>query len=333
MKPIALCTFALTLLLSSIGCADDYMLERTQDHVMKLRSFRGQLVESGVLASGDMRSSIVFRRPNDFVSRVIAPDSYAGVTLAYTGSTMTIYYPKSHYAIVFEHLTPATPDEERELVALDYRYGHAHYRYALGGASKVARHPVVELDATPLTSDAAHPRVTTQVYDKFSFPLAGTLRWKDATYSYRYDDITFDAPIYDAELAVPLPPDTLIARWDMAAPSLTLDQVRAQAGFEFALPAMKHAPDRIVRQAGPVPAFTLFYKQGPQQALISIFRDPGVRPASEDHGVPVRVGDKRGHLVVGPTVSTYTFTLRGTMYVVTANMPFDALLEMVSTIS
>jgi hypothetical protein len=323
------------VLSSSIGCADDFMLERTQKNIARMRAFRGILVEKGVLASGEMRSEVLFKRPSQFISRVLAPESYAGVTLAYDGRRMTVYYPKANYAVQFDNLIPPTPDDERRLIADAYRHNQATFRYSLGGSGTVARLPVVELKYKAKEPSAMSPWGVTQVYDKYSFALAGVMQLVgNSQYEFHFEEMKFDEPADDARFALPLPKNVVLSRWDLSSPGLPEQEMREQANFELSLPRVPTGfqLERIVRQEGPVPAFTLVYRRGAQFLLLSVWKDLGLRATSEPHGVPVTLGAQRGHVVIGPTVSTYSTSHRGTMYVLIGNVPFDQILEVASEI-
>ncbi len=323
------------VLAAPISCAEDFMLERTQKNMARLRAFRGLLVEKGVLPSGEMRSEVLFKRPSLFISRVLSPESYAGVALAYNGKQLTVYYPKANYAVQFDNLIAPTPDDERRLIAEAYRHNQETFRYSLGGGGTVAQLPVVALHYKAKQQPALSPWGVTQVYDKYSFALAGVMQFVgNAQYEFRFDEMKFDEPAEDGRFALNLPKNVILSRWDMSSTGLPEQEMREQANFELSLPRLPagFALERIVRQEGPVPAFTIVYRRGGQFLFLSVWKDLGLRPTPETHGVPVPLGDKHGHLVVGPTVSSYSVSHRGTMYVLMGNLPFDQVLQFASEI-
>lgn len=69
------------------------------------------------------------------------------------------------------------------------------------------------------------------------------------------------------------------------------------------------------------------YRRGAQFLFLSLWKDLGVRVAPEDRGVPITLGDKHGHLIMGPTLSSFTMSWRGTMYAFVGNLPFDQILS------
>lgn len=323
---------ASALLVSTASCADDFMIARTQRNTARLQSYHGVLVEKGVLDSGEMRSEISFKRPYQFISRVVSPESYAGVTLTYSGTQLTVYYPKINYAILFDNLTPPTSDDEQRLIADAYRHNVATYNYDMGDSGTVAGLPVVTLDYTAKHKGAVHPSGSVQVYDKYSFMLAGELRFANSVrYSFHFDQMMFNPVLDDRLFDAALPKNVILARWDMSSTGIPEPEMRESANFDYTLPAKLPAGfvfDRIVRQEGPVPAFTVVYRRGAQFVFLSLFRDTGLRPASEEHGIKV----KRGRLLISPTLSSYTFTTKGTMYIFTSNLPFDELLALADQI-
>jgi outer membrane lipoprotein-sorting protein len=309
------------------------MIDRTQRNTAKLQAYRGVLTEKGVLAADEMRSELLFKRPNQFRSRVLAPESYAGVMLVYNGRQLIVYYPKVNYGILFDNLTPPTPSDEQTFIADTYRHNVATYNYDMGDAGKVAGLPTLTLDYKAKRRGAIHPSGSVQVYDKYSLPLASTLRFANgAQYSNRFDEITLN-PVLDDELfASPLPKNAIVSRWDISSPGIPESEMRQQANFDYKLPS--HLPagftlEKIVRQESPVPAFTVVYRHGTQFIYLSIFRDTGLRPVSEEHGIPVA----SGRLLVSPTLSSYTVTQRGTMYIFTTNLPFDQMLSTAEDLS
>lgn len=331
----SLLAFALVALGSSLGCADDFMLERTQKNMAKLHSFHGVLTETGVLDSGEMKSELWWKRPNLFLSRVLAPASYAGVTLAYDGKKLVIYYPMANYAIELDNLSSNLPEDDKVLIAAAYRHNQASFRYSLGGGSSVAKLPTISMDYTAKKKGYVHPSGSVQVYDKYSFTLAGNLSFPESKkYSYRYDEMKFEEPIADAAVTLTLPKNAIVSRWDLASTGLPELEMREQAHFDLALPKLPEEwkLERIVRQEGPVPAFSLVYRRGPHYVVLSMWKDLGVRPVSEAHGVPIALHGHRGRIVIGPVISSYTTALRGTMYVFTSNVPFDELLTLADTL-
>jgi outer membrane lipoprotein-sorting protein len=335
MRTAVTLLLALALQASSSSCsADDAMMARTVRNQQRIQSYRGVLAETGVLGSGEMRSEVLFKRPYRFLSRVLAPASYAGVSLAFDGQSFVLYYPNARYAIVFEHLAPPTSDEQRRIVADAYRHGRATYEYDLGASGHVAGLPVVTLQYTARRKGFIHPTGSLQIYDQYSFPLAGEMSFGgDARYAFRFQQMTFNCPLDDSLFALPLPDGTVVSRWDLTAAGVSEAQMRTEAGFQVALPARMppgFALDRIVRLDGPVAAYTAIYRRAHHFLLVSLFRDMGLRPASEEHGVPVEVAGRRGRLVLNPVASTYAFAQHGTSYIVTSNLPFEEMLAAVS---
>jgi outer membrane lipoprotein-sorting protein len=331
----SLAAFACIVLGSQLGCADDFMLERTQKNLARMRSFHGILVENGVLASGEMRSEVLWKRPHQFISRVLSPASYAGVTLAYDGAKLTIYYPQANYAIEFDGLIPPTAEEEHRLIADAYHHNQNAFRYSLGGSGSVAGLPVVTLNYKAKQKAYVSPWGSAQVYDKYSFSLAGVMQFSnDAQYEFRFTEMKFDETVDDARFVVPLPKNVILSRWDMSSIGIPEREMREQANF--AVPSLPVPEgfrlERIVRQEGALPAFTVIYRRGAQFVLLSMWKDIGLTPTSEAHGVPVSLGDKAGHLVLSPSMSSYTFSQHGTMCVLTSNLPFDQLLTVAADI-
>jgi hypothetical protein len=213
-----------------------------------------------------------------------------------------------------------------------YKHNVKTFDYDLGGEGRVAGHPTIELDYTAKHKGSLHTAAKLQVYDRYSFPLAGQLSFAHGVeYSFRFDDIAFNQEVDDRSFELGIPANAIVTRWDMSAPDVAETDMHQQANFEFALPALKgFTRERAVRVDGPVPAFTVAYRRGPQFMFVSMWKDTGVRVTPETLGIPLTVGGVAGHLLPSPTLSSFTFTRNGTMYVVTSNVPFDELLTILA---
>ncbi len=197
--------------------------------------------------------------------------------------------------------------------------------------------PTVGLEYTAKHKSAITKKGTVQVYDRFSFPLSGDMLFnKNVHYQFRFDNIVFNRDIDDHLFELDLPKSVILTRWDMSSADVSEAEMRAQASFDCRLPSKfppGFAHERTVRVDGPIPAFTLVYRRGPQFVLVSMVKDTGLRPASEEIGIPVDVGDLHGRLLISPTLSSYTFAKNGTMVILTSNLPFDEILTIAASIS
>jgi hypothetical protein len=114
-----------------------------------------------------------------------------------------------------------------------------------------------------------------------------------------------------------------------------LEELFAQANFPVRLPAIPSGftLERVLRQPGPMPAFTVAYRHGPQFMYVTMWKDIGLRPVEEAHGIPVPAGGLRGRLVISPTLSTYSVTVDGAMYIFTSNLPFDEMVASAASLA
>jgi outer membrane lipoprotein-sorting protein len=321
----------LAALLVPVACnAEDFMLARTVHNLEKMQSYHGTLAEEGVLPGETMVSELWYKRPGKFLSKVLSPSAYAGVTMAYTGSQLVLYYPNAGYAIRFENLLVPGPDDERKLISDAYRHNTDHFRFDFTGGDKIAGLTTIGMRYRARLNDWFVPGGTTQVYDKYSFSIAGTtLFYGAARYAWQFKDIAFNQIISDDKFDLQLPKNVVLSRWDMASTPLTDKDVREQANFEVSqLPAPAGLPrERIIREAGPVPAFTEIFRSGPHFLFHTMYRDTGLRPTPVEHGVPVTspTGGRRGHLLVTPTLSYFGYTHKGTRHILIGNIPVEDL--------
>ncbi|MEK7357566.1 MAG: hypothetical protein AAB250_14025, partial [Bdellovibrionota bacterium] len=138
--------------------------------------------------------------------------------------------------------------------------------YELGGTGKVANLPTVELRFKAKTSDAFTSNGTSKVYDEYSFPLASDLTFRGPQkYSFEFKEITFNSKTFSMPTAK-IPSDAIVSKWDMDSKAYTEEAAKKEAGFGFVLP--RTLPQglvlsKIIRQEGPIPAFTASYRNTP----------------------------------------------------------------------
>ena len=323
--------FALTIAVFPSGCRafQDAMLSHILRNQAKLQSYRGVLVERGLVPEGDLKSDIAFARPDRVLVRALSPEIYKGSTILAADGNVTLYWPQFNYAIRVDHLPQPDAEGQRRLVTDAYRHDLATYDVDIGDSGHASGHPTVALTYTAKRPDTLQRKSTFSVYDKFSIPVAGEMHFAGgADYAFHYDSIDFNQPVDDATFQLNLPPATLITHWDLDGPNVPPADAKAQANFPLTLP---DPPDgllqtRVVRVDGPLPAYTVVYRSDPHYLLLTEYKDLGIRLAAAEIGVPLTVGKHQGKLLLAPLSSTYTFRENGVVYQVFGNVPFEDLL-------
>jgi outer membrane lipoprotein-sorting protein len=331
------CLFAAAALaVSSCSLADDVIQTHMYRNQSKLQSYRGTLVERGVLDEGEMRSEIAYSRPDKFASRVKSPDGYAGVSLVMSGDSLVLFYPQSDYAVRIDHFPVPSESERKVLFDAAYASSQNLYDAAFTKADRTAGYSTLGFKYTAKGKSTPVRVATYSTYDRFSIPLAGEIHFADNhEYAFHYETVEFDKTIDPKVFSLDVPPNAIVSRWDLAGPNVSLEDARKQSNFDLEPPQTPPPSfhlDRTVRIDGAIPAFCFIYRDGPKMFLVFESRDYGARPVSLEHGIPVAVGKAQGRLVLSPTWVSLTFSRRGVVHYVLANVPFEGVLRTAATI-
>jgi outer membrane lipoprotein-sorting protein len=324
-------TLAVAFMPLSCLAFQDAILAHIQRNQARLQSYQGVLVERGLIPEGDLTSEMTFERPDRLVTRVKSPEPYRGTTFISKDDTLLLHWPQVGYAIRIDHLPHLQPQDYKQLVTDAYWYGIHAYDGELGDNGQVAGHPTVGVRYSAKESDNPNRRSSYQVYDRYSLPLAGEIRFAgNKDYAFRYESLSINPAIEESVFDLSLPPATLVTHWDLAGPNVELDQAKARANFSLRVPAQPpagYALERLVQVDGPVPAFTFVYRKGIHYVLLTEYKDLGLRLAAAEAGVPLPAGSHHGKLLPGPLASTFTYEEAGIRYQVFANLPFEELLK------
>jgi outer membrane lipoprotein-sorting protein len=299
----------------------------------KIKTYAGQVVEQGVLDQQAMTSTIFFKNPTAFHAQVTQPKSLAGISVLYNDNVLTFYYPNYRYAIRFKNLAAPSEVDRNKIITDNYRKGLRQFNYSLFSSSRIAGLRTIGMRHRARTRRTYNRSGYSQVYSRYSFPLAGEFRFKGgARYAFRYKSITFNRELPAGAFKLALPAGTIISDWDLKSSPIDLAAARKSAGFKIALPTnVPLGLKRIttVRQKGPIPAFTTHYRRGPYFLLASAANATGMSVVP--YGVPVSTAHK-GRLVITGSLSSYSFVHGGTYYVLLGNLPFEEILAFSSAI-
>jgi outer membrane lipoprotein-sorting protein len=304
----------------------DYQLKRIVRNWHKVESFEGTIVETGVVPDAEVKTDVVFERPNRFAVRVAEPVEWAGSTATYDGNTLVFHYPQLRWAIRFDNVALPAGEEADRLIEYQYRRDIARYDYHLSGSTKVADLATITLWHNAKAANSLNRRGWTKVYDNYSFPLAGEWRFEgETTYTYRYDRIAFNTAIDDGTFITTIPEGTLISSWDLAGPAWEEARVRKEAKFALVLPddnALGLSRKKIVRAPGPIPAYCVRYERSSHFVLMTAFASGGM--SVPEYGLPL----EEGRLIIGPSISSFAFVHDGTYYSLLGNVPYEELVAL-----
>ncbi len=334
-------TLILAGLLTLIACSpayawQDYQLKRIVRNLHQVNSFEGTIVEKGLLPEDEeVKTDVIYARPNRFAARIAEPLEWAGTTATYDGETLIYHYPQLRWAIRFRGLHLPEGDDADRLIEYQYRRDLAHFDYHISGSTKVAGLATLTLWHNAKARNGWNHRGFTKVYDKYSFAVAGESEFEgDVTYGYRYDRIAFNTDIDDSTFTIALPADTLISDWDLSGAAWEEERMRKEVKFPLILPdtnALGLVRRKIVRAAGPIPAYCARYERGVHFVLVTAFASNGM--SVPEYGLPIKAGQEDGRLILGPLMSSYAFVHDGTYYSLLGNLPYEELIALGQKIS
>ena len=206
-----------------------------------------------------------------------------------------------------------------------------NFLYELGSASKVAGFNSVTMKSEAKSNEPSIKSGESKIYDEYSFPLSMDLKFRTGeAYSYQYTDISFNKESLAEKFDIEIPKDAIISKWDLNSKNYSVEQIKKEADFKFKVPA-KELPkklvlNKIIRQEGPVPAFTVIYERRPYFLYITEFKDYGVSLAPTGRGIRLKSG-KKGELILGPHSNSYSFSFAGIRFILYGNITLDELLR------
>ncbi|MES3037023.1 MAG: outer membrane lipoprotein carrier protein LolA [Bdellovibrionota bacterium] len=330
---------AISIFLTACGCQgviQNWQKDRLLNHLNRIKNYHGTFSETGVLDSKEpLVSEVWFEAPGKYSISVKSPPKYAGTQLSYDGSTMQIYYPQTKFAIIYKNVQPLTAEDGQKLIEDLFHTNVDSFHYTMGPKSKLAGHPVIQMEFRAKSDHLFIANGESKIYDEYSMPLATELHYRDGNdYGYSFSEIKFNAE--SITLPKPaIPADTIVSEWDMNSKGLTEENLKAQAGIKVRLP--KNLPNglklnKIIKQAGPVPAFTALYEKKPYSLSVIFFKDYGISGIPSGRGLKVNTGKIKGRLLPNPHVSSYSFIDRGIQYVLIGNIPVEGIVEVAKEI-
>ncbi|HVK62101.1 MAG TPA: hypothetical protein VM432_11140 [Bdellovibrionales bacterium] len=327
----------LSVLISTSGCEavmQNWQKVRMLDHLEQIESYHGTFSETGILDSKEtLVTEIWYKAPLQYYMVIRAPKKFEGAEFSYDGNEIKIYYPQTRFAVVTRGLEPVSKSERAKLLKAMFDHGVKFQNYELGKISSEAGYPVIEVRSTERRPDAAIASGSSNVYDKFSFPISATAKFKNAgDYGFKYTSIQFNEAIDLPK--VKIPKDAIVSEWDAKSKSFTEAEAVKDAGFKFNLPKLPEWKlARIIRQTGPVPAFTAMYDAGPFKLSVVVSRNYGMSLIPTGRGLKVPVGKVTGALIPNPHVNSYSFIHGETQYVLSTNGPIELILEAAKSIA
>jgi outer membrane lipoprotein-sorting protein len=305
----------------------DYQLKRIVRNFHKVSAFEGTVVEEGIVPGDQMvKSDVVYEAPNRFAVRIAEPIEWTGSTVTYDGKTLVYHYPQIRYAIRFKNFHLPGGEEIDRLIEYQYRRDIAKFDYHLAGGTKVADLPTLTLWHNAKEPDSWNRRGWHKVYDKYSFLLAGESQFQGgAKYAFHYERIEFNGNVDDSTFETVVPDGTVVAEWDLETPAWEEERVRKEAKFPLVLPDQNElglTRSRIVRAAGPIPAYCIRYQRGGHFVLMTAFASNGM--SVPEYGLPI----DEGRLILSPAVTSFSFVHEGTYYALLGNLPYDELLAL-----
>jgi outer membrane lipoprotein-sorting protein len=297
--------------------------DRAIEHLEKVTNYHGRYTEVGVLDSGEpVVSDIWFQAPGKYTIVVREPAKLAGSFMETEGEKIQLYDPQTHVALIFKNMPAMTKEAGRALLISTYDQNAKLFNFTLGAYSKVATQKTIALNFKSKVKDSALLSGSSQIYDTYSFPLATDLNFATgAKYAFVYNQISFNDGAQPPLQKIPA--EALKSEWDFNSKSYSLKDAQVEAknaGFQFELPKSEMKLVKIIRQNGPLAAFTAFYAEGPNVLSVMAFKNYNLPHVARG----LKIGP--GRLSPNPHMSTYAVTKGETNYIYSSNLPIDALL-------
>jgi len=307
---------------------NDLLIQRTCQNISKINSYKGIVIQKGLVAHHDLKAEVLFKKPYLFLSTIIAPQELNQICVLYKESLLLYYFPTINWAIRIHHFYLPTTAQLETIISDSYKKNVNNYDYTFGASSSIANLPVIEIQHKAKTNKMFNISGKTFIYDHYSFPLAGKLLFKgNHEYAYSYQKIDFNIDLPDQLFTVKLPDKTIVSEWDLKAPQQMLSDIKKKANFSFSLPEKNSfglKRSRIIEQKGIVPAFAVIYEKEPYFLIVMMVRDYGLG-TNDVYGIPIQT-TKKGRLIISPLISSFSFIHNETVYTLMGNLPFEDLL-------
>jgi outer membrane lipoprotein-sorting protein len=263
-----------------------------------------------------------FAAPSSYAAIVREPTQLAGSFMVSKPGSLQLYDSQTHIAVDYRNL-PKLSQSPSELISAAFEQNLKLYNFSLGGSSKVARLPVIELRFKPKVKSIVVESGRSQIYDEYSFPLKVELATSAGDYSSTFTDIHFNDSA--AAPVAKIPGDAIVSDWDYNSKSYELKDAQKEAlkaGFHFDPPKTNLVLIKIIRQKGPIAAFTAFYADRTHLLTVMAFKNYEIPHTARGLNI------SGGRLNLNPHMSTFTFTRADTNYILSSNLPVDELVSL-----
>lgn len=326
----------LILLLNS-GCqniARDYIQGRVLNHAAKLESFQGTMKEQWDEGKLTQESEVFYRRPKIY-SEVKSPGPLKGSWLRYNGERITIYHPKTNFAVDFKNVDLVTNEDIQAMIKDRFNKDMDTYQFKLGRTALRSGYDSIGMSFTAKNKDSFIKSGQTFVYDDLAFPMFHKVDFKDGqSYSHNFENIKFNVPIPEDKFKFTLPANAIMSEWDLKSKNYSLKEATDESGLQLKSPKVLFRGlklDKIIRQKGLVPAFNFIYKSKPYFMYVAVVKDMKAKFIPQGPAVTIKSRDQ-GQMLFFSNIVTCTFILDDAIYTVTSNLPAEELIEVINSI-
>lgn len=330
MRPMRWSRFLLAALLLGVsGCGvyenavASYVIERQE----RIKTYEGTLTERGTVPGEplvEVKERVRFVAPSDFVVEVLEPERYKGDTIAYLDGQLWLYSARSNSGLHVRNV-PWSQERWRQWMRESIRSNREALDYEQGDSKvTVAGRVAVPWRVEPRAEARAAGLVSSRWWMDDEFTT--TLRLEAGSFSFRFDEVAFNRPL--ERLTFEPPADAAFFEWDMAAPSVGIDEVRRYTRFPLLEPLDARGLERqkVIWSATDVaPVLALVYEKGPFFASIAENKDEGFRDP-QARGIDVDLGGTKARLASIGTLGVLSFTLSGVQVTIVSNLPLHDLL-------
>ncbi|MEZ0228112.1 MAG: outer membrane lipoprotein carrier protein LolA [Planctomycetota bacterium] len=315
---------ALALCLSLPACAvwdravADYVIERQE----RVQSYEGTYVEKGSIPGHpdvQVRGRVRFVAPAHFFAEVLEPADYRGDAVAYDGSHLWLYSARTNSGIHVRNV-PWSQERWRDWMYATIRANRSAYDL-IGDEEKVTLAGRV---AQRWRIESRIPGIVSSRWwmdDEFTT----TLRLDAGDFSFKFEEVSFNRPLVTPDFDPP--PEAAWFEWDMAAPSVSMEEVKQFTDFKILEPGDDCGLERtktVWPRTDVAPIIALYYERGPFYASVAEIKDEGFADPKA-RGVDVDLGDTKGRLAGIGWMSILWFSRAGVQVTVISNLPLHEL--------
>lgn len=311
---------------------------RISEDLLALKSYRGELVERGLLADpkAELKKRVLYQKPWKVRVEVTSPAEREGDLYLYDGSTLTLWWPKELFGVRVAGV-PAPGDEAiRAHLEAETKHNLEHYAFHLIGETKVAGQSAARWKVIPKAKAPFRYVHHSWMHSEHSFPLRMDFYRdgeKELWYAMEFRSLELPTQVEADAFAFEFPPNAVVFEWDWRDEAVSLEAARP--AMNFTLRTLKAPPgfriDKSVRGRHDLPMLATRARRGASWLSLTQNRNYA-GTLSMPVGKRVRIGEAEGYLNFMGAYAVVSWTLGDTQLTLVGNLSFPQLLEVAAAV-